>query len=155
MHSLLKLLILVGLAMPVPTGEWTAASPESQGISSEKRALARDFLAQQNTKAALVVRHGRIVAAWYWGGAGPGSEFLRRRLFDPIGIKHASFGFFKGRTEPSGYLHLSARDGARFGCLFLQNGRWNGRQIISSSWVQKVSRPSNEVNPHCSYLWWV
>ena len=267
MHSLLKLLILVGLAMPAPTGEWTTATPESQGISSEKLALARDFLAQQNTRAALVVRHGRIVAEWYWDGSGPdsefdtfsttksvfgtaigllvddgklkledpawrwipewqqdgrkaitifhlinmisglssrapadlekddkrlmrvlqqpllyapgtkyeynsyaydclstivrqvsgmeASEFLRRRLFDPIGIKHASFGFFKGRTEPSGYLHLSARDGARFGYLFLQNGRWNGRQIISPSWVQKVSRPSNEVNPHCSYLWWV
>src|SRR5260370_42269187 len=75
MHSLLKVLILAGLAMPAPTGEWTAASPESQGISSEKLALARDFLAQQNTKAALVVRHGKIVAEWYWGGSGPDSDF--------------------------------------------------------------------------------
>src|SRR5260370_16086024 len=83
------------------------------------------------------------------------SEFLRRRLFDTIGIKHASFGFFKGRTEPSGYLHLSARDGARFGCLFLQNGRWNGRQILSSSLVHEGSHPSTEANPPCSSLSWV
>ena len=83
------------------------------------------------------------------------AELLRRRVFEPIGMQHATFGFYQGKTEPSGLMHISARDGARFGYLFLRNGKWNGKQIVSSDWVRRVSRTSNNVNPYCSYLWWV
>jgi CubicO group peptidase (beta-lactamase class C family) len=87
-------------------------------------------------------------------GGMEGAELLRRRVFEPIGMQHAAFTFFNGKTQASGGLHISARDGARFGYLFLRNGNWNGKQIVSADWVHRVSHTSNDINPHCSYLWW-
>jgi CubicO group peptidase (beta-lactamase class C family) len=273
MHSvrtLRTLVILFAVAISASAAELERATPESQGMSSEKLALARSFLGEQGTRAALILRHGKVVAEWYWDGSGPdsdfdiasstkavfgtaigllvddgklkledpawkwipawrqdgrrditifqlanmisglsgkapeglkkddrdadrlalvlqqpllyppgtrylyngfaydclstvvrkttgmeASEFLRQRVFEPIGMQHTTFGFYQGKTEPSGLLHLSARDGARFGYLFLRSGKWNGKQVVSSDWVRRVSRTSNQVNPYCSYLWWV
>ncbi len=50
--------------------EWQAASPESQGMSSERlEAMGRE-LQQHGTKAVLVIRHDRIVYQWYARDAG-------------------------------------------------------------------------------------
>lgn len=64
-----------GLAQTLPTKnaaraagasfEWTTATPESQGMSSEKLDKLRDWLATQNTKTFLVIRNDKIVYEWY------------------------------------------------------------------------------------------
>ncbi len=45
--------------------EWQAASPESQGMSSQKLDKLRDSLARRNTKTFLVIRNDKIVYEWY------------------------------------------------------------------------------------------
>jgi CubicO group peptidase (beta-lactamase class C family) len=55
---------------------------------------------------------------------------------------------------------MSARDAARFGLLFLQNGRWNGRQIIPEEWVEESTRPISDASDYISgtyygCMWWV
>lgn len=65
--------------------------------------------------------------------------------------------------HPAYHFKMSARDLARFGQLFLQTGRWNGKQIIDGPWVVESTSPrsrTNEVNVVTSdnlqygYLWW-
>ena len=61
-------------------------------------------------------------------------------------------------TYHPGYLFkMSARDGARFGDLFLQNGRWDGEQIVPQKWIeQSTASHAATTTPGISYgyLWW-
>ena len=52
-------------------------------------------------------------------------------------------------------LFLSdARDMARFGLLALNNGNWNGDQIINTSYFTEMTTPSQDLNKAYGYLWW-
>ena len=71
--------------------------------------------------------------------------FPRRALFDRLGMSTAiietdNAGNFVG----SSYMYASARDWARFGLLYLQDGVWENERILPQSWVE-FSRTSAEV----------
>ena len=51
-------------------------------------------------------------------------------------------------------LFISAEDMARFGMLFLNDGKWKNEQLISSAWIQKATTPSIP-NPNYGYMWWL
>ncbi len=51
-------------------------------------------------------------------------------------------------------LFINTEDMARFGLLFLNNGRWKEEQILSESWIQKATTPS-EPNVNYGYMWWL
>ncbi len=38
--------------------------------------------------------------------------------------------------------------------MFLRNGNWDGKQLISKEWIDKVQQPS-EANESYGYLWWL
>ena len=38
--------------------------------------------------------------------------------------------------------------------LFLSNGNWNGKQLISEEWIKKATSPSY-TNPSYGYMWWL
>jgi CubicO group peptidase (beta-lactamase class C family) len=64
-------------------------------------------------------------------------EFADTYLFDALGIENRWWWLLRPDfVYASGDLALRPRDMARFGQLFLQNGRWNGEQIVSEEWVQ-------------------
>jgi CubicO group peptidase (beta-lactamase class C family) len=55
-------------------------------------------------------------------------------------------------------FHMSARDLARFGLLFLNDGRWNGAQIVPSRWVAESTRAYSQTDRKdrgYGYLWWI
>jgi CubicO group peptidase (beta-lactamase class C family) len=68
---------------------------------------------------------------------------------DGIQIKSVTGGGHSG-----GGLFISAEDMARFGLLFLNNGKWKEERIISSEWIQKTITPSNP-NVNYGYMWWL
>jgi CubicO group peptidase (beta-lactamase class C family) len=74
MKSLLKQLLMVLSVIPpvalcgAAKFQWTTATPESQGMSSEKLATMRDDLAARKTTGLLVVRNDKIVCEWYAPG---------------------------------------------------------------------------------------
>jgi CubicO group peptidase (beta-lactamase class C family) len=70
-------------------------------------------------------------------------SFPRRKLFNQIGMRSAvlepdASGTFAG----SSYCYATARDWARFGLLYLQNGVWDGEQILPEKWVEYTVNPT-------------
>ncbi|QLG45326.1 serine hydrolase domain-containing protein [Costertonia aggregata] len=51
-------------------------------------------------------------------------------------------------------LFISTEDMARFGLLFLNNGKWENEQIISKEWIKKAIEPSKP-NINYGYMWWL
>jgi CubicO group peptidase (beta-lactamase class C family) len=66
--------------------------------------------------------------------------FPQRALFDRIGIRSAVMETdASGNFLAQGYELLSARDWARLGLLYLQDGMWNGERILPEGFVSFVS----------------
>jgi len=67
-------------------------------------------------------------------------DYLKPRLFDPLGIENPQWG-----TSPQGItfggfgLHIKTEDIAKFGQLYLQQGKWNGKQLIPAAWVEQAT----------------
>lgn len=69
-------------------------------------------------------------------------EFAQQYLFDPLGITENWWWLLRPDfVYCSGDLALRPRDFAKFGQLFLQNGIWNGKRIISEEWVALCATP--------------
>ncbi len=87
----------------------------------------------------------------------PTRDFAADRLFGPIGMAHTQM-----TTDPSGNTNTffgartTCRDLARFGYLFLRNGRWGDEQVVPRSWVKAaVGQPSQPHNAAYGLLWWL
>jgi len=71
-------------------------------------------------------------------------DFADQYLFDPLGIdiflwSKIGGGSAGGWYHTDGGLYLIPRDFAKFGYLMLNNGTWNGTQIVSQSWVENAT----------------
>ena len=67
-------------------------------------------------------------------------EFLKPRLFEPLGIESPTWGASAEGYSLGGYgLFARTEDIAKFGLLHLQKGRWNGKQIIPEKWVETAT----------------
>lgn len=51
-------------------------------------------------------------------------------------------------------LFINAEDMARFGLLFLNDGKWRSQQLISADWIQEAIAPSVP-NVNYGYMWWL
>ena len=95
---------------------------------------------------------------------------LKENIMDPIGasstwrwygydnsmvvIDGVSVQSVSGGGHFGGGLFINSIDHARFGLLFLRNGTWKGKEIISSEWINKMKIPS-ENNDTYGYMWWL
>jgi CubicO group peptidase (beta-lactamase class C family) len=85
----------------------------------------------------------RIVGDVVGGGADGCRAFMRRELFDPIGMTSASPRFdAAGTFIGSSYVFATARDFARFGLLYLRDGIWDGRRLLPEGWVDRARTPT-------------
>ncbi len=84
--------------------------------------------------------------------------FAQAVLFTPLGIESVKWGYQPlGTAMTGGGLQLRSHDLLKLGQLYLNGGRWQGRQVISESWVRR------SVSPHANaredtdygYLWWL
>ena len=67
-------------------------------------------------------------------------EYLRPRLFEPLGIENPDWpssaeGYSIGGTS----LKLKTQDIAKLGQLYLQRGMWNGRRLLSEKWIDQAT----------------
>lgn len=73
--------------------------------------------------------------------------FLSEQLYKPLDMQHFVFEQdAKGDFVGSSYAYGSARDWARLGQLMLNNGNWNGSQILSSDYVSLAQQPNSSKN---------
>jgi CubicO group peptidase (beta-lactamase class C family) len=82
--------------------------------------------------------------------------FPRRALFEPLGMDSAvleadASGTFVG----SSFLYATARDWAKFGQLYLQDGVWQGRRILPEGWVAYSSQPTPQAagGEYAAHFW--
>jgi CubicO group peptidase (beta-lactamase class C family) len=61
-----------------------------------------------------------------------------------------------GGTRWGGGIWMSSRDHARFGLLMSRMGNWNGKQLVSSSWIKQATTQGGPPNSNdYGYLWWL
>jgi CubicO group peptidase (beta-lactamase class C family) len=74
-------------------------------------------------------------------------EFARRELFEPLGIEDVIWPSDpQGVSRGWGDLHLRPRDMAKIGYLWLNQGRWESRQIVPTDWMRAATQQHSHPN---------
>ncbi len=100
----------------------------------------------------------------------PLPQVLKENIMDPIGASPTWrwFGYdnswtnvdgikmqsVSGGGHSGGGIFISAEDHARFGLLFLNEGNWKGKQLISKEWIAAATS-SSPANSSYGYMWWL
>jgi CubicO group peptidase (beta-lactamase class C family) len=100
----------------------------------------------------------------------PLPEVLKENIMDPIGASNSwiwngyrnSDVLIDGKkiTSVSGGGHwgggffINSRDMARFGYLYLRQGKWNGKQLLSKKWIDLSTTPAS-IKEDYGFLWWL
>ena len=76
-------------------------------------------------------------------------DYLNTRLFEPLHIDKPKWEESPQGINTGGWgLYLKTEDLAKMGQLLLQNGEWNGKQLIPADWVSEMSKKQvDSVNP--------
>jgi len=81
-------------------------------------------------------------------------EFLRPRLFEPLGIDKPTWDADKHGISFGGFgLRIRTEDIARFGQMLLQKGSWQGRQLVPAQWIAAATsrQVSNGSDPRSDW----
>jgi len=79
----------------------------------------------------------------------PIEKLFRRRIAEPIGMNDWDWGDYAtvdglvvngGSGNGNKHIFITASEMARFGWLFLNQGNWNGRQLLSAQWISEATR---------------
>lgn len=82
--------------------------------------------------------------------------YIRERLFAPLGITNPHFEpDMSGTPVGSSYLYVTARDFARFGQLFLDDGCVAGRRILPEGWVDYTVTPASASEGAYGAFFWL
>ena len=88
--------------------------------------------------------------------------FLEKHLFQPLGISNAWwFRNEEGHPHTGGGLWLRPRDMAKFGMLYLHEGRWEENQVVPAAWVETSTKRHvtfTKVRRNMTgygYWWWI
>ncbi|UUC44087.1 serine hydrolase domain-containing protein [Flavobacterium cerinum] len=110
---------------------------------------------QWNYFTAGVVLIGDILHQNVPGGL---ETYADQKLFHPLGIRNYKWQYTPQKVaNTAGGLQLNTLDLARYGQLYQNKGKWNGKQLIPQSWVTKSFTnyfPENEHNKGYGYLFW-
>lgn len=97
------------------------------------------------------------------------TDYLREKLWHPLGMEYNSYWLVDdyGMEMALGGLNVTSRDYAKMGKLYLQRGKWEGKQIVPAAWVAASTmadaphlQPGSD-NPASShdmgygYQWWI
>ena len=147
--------------------DWADRPPREGGIDDWKMRTLNDpgSVFEYNDVRVNVLAYS-LLQVW----RKPLPQVLKEKVMDPIGASTTWrwFGYdnswvlvdgvkmqsVSGGGHSGGGIFISARDHARFGLLFLNDGNWDGNQIISKNWVSSVQE-SSLANPSYGYMWWL
>jgi CubicO group peptidase (beta-lactamase class C family) len=81
-------------------------------------------------------------------------DYLRPRLFEPLGIDKATWEMSPQGINFGGWgLSVRTEDIAKFGQLYLQKGKWKGKQLVPAAWIETATsrQMSNGSNPRSDW----
>ncbi|HEY8897886.1 MAG TPA: serine hydrolase [Niastella sp.] len=121
----------------------------------------------------LPVNHTRPAGEWHYFTAGvvllgdilnksvPGGleKYADIKLFKPLGIKEYKWQYTPQHVaNTAGGIQMNALDFAKYGQLYKNGGRWNGKQILPAQWVHKSfarhKKIPGRVEEYYGYLFW-
>lgn len=134
--------------------DWKFAAPKEPGTFMEYNDVRVNALAYALThvwrKPMPMVLKENIMdkigasTTWRWYGYDHAwTEIDGVKMKSVTGGGHSGAGIF-----------ISAEDMARFGLLFLNDGKWKNETIISKKWIEKAISPSKP-NVNYGYMWWL
>jgi CubicO group peptidase (beta-lactamase class C family) len=85
-------------------------------------------------------------------------DYGQKYLFAPLGIRHEWKRTYLGVVDTEGGLYLNGSDLAKIGYLYLHEGMWDGKRIVSSEWVKESVTPYFQTDePRFKYglKWWL
>lgn len=85
------------------------------------------------------------------------NDFAAQNLFKPLGVSDFRWNFKPDKSSAESFcqISLAPRDMAKFGLLYLNGGKSNGKQIVSSDWVRaSFVKQSVVSDSDYGYLWW-
>lgn len=147
--------------------DWADRPPSEGGIDDWKMAIPKEpgTIMEYNDVRVNVLAYS-LTHIW----RKPMPLVLKERIMDKIDASSTWrwFGYDHAWTEIDGLqmksvtggghsgagLFISTEDMARFGMLFLNNGKWKNHQLISESWIKKATTPSTP-NANYGYMWWL
>jgi CubicO group peptidase (beta-lactamase class C family) len=90
-------------------------------------------------------------------------DYLKPRLFEPLGIDNPTWVMSPQGISAGSYgLSLRTEDIARFGQLYLQKGKWQGKQLVPAAWIEEAtarqtangSAPTSDWDQGYGYQFW-
>jgi CubicO group peptidase (beta-lactamase class C family) len=147
--------------------DWADRPPKEGGLDNWKfRKLIEPGAVMEYNDVRVNVLAYSLTHVW----RKPMPLVLKENLMNKIGASTTWrwFGYDNAWTEVDGLkmksvtggghsgagLFINTQDMARFGLLFLNNGKWKGEQLISQSWIKKAIEPSTP-NVNYGYMWWL
>ena len=81
--------------------------------------------------------------------------YPRKALFNKIGMRSAIFELdASGTFVGSSYLYATMRDYARFGLLYLNDGKWKGQQVLPEGWVDySIASAKGSKGQYGAFFW--
>ena len=139
-------------------GNWESSQPNPVAATLNLPSVAAPGSRFSYCSASTIVLGGLIANA-----TGTGiPEYADEVLFSPLGIETALWSRAAGGwTDTGGSLQMRPRDMARLGLLMLQDGNWDGLQVVPERWVRQsvqahVRLSFNETwGRGYGYLWWL
>ena len=147
--------------------DWADRPPQQGGIDDWKNRELREpgTVFEYNDVRVNLLAYSLLQV---WRRSLP--EVLKEKIMDPIGASTTWrwYGYETSWVDVDGYqiqsvsggghsgggVFISALDHARFGLLFLGNGKWKNKQLIPEDWVKQVQHPS-KANESYGYMWWL
>jgi CubicO group peptidase (beta-lactamase class C family) len=123
---------------------------------SVKRTLERPIVSTPGTKWVYAQTTVTVLVAVVEAAAGMDfQEFFTREITEPLGIPRSQWRWDRdgsGRTQGFAFLEMAPVAWARIGQLMLDEGSWQGQQLVNDDYIAQGSR-GTQANPGYGFLW--
>ena len=80
-------------------------------------------------------------------------DYADEKLFDILGVEDKWWTDQAGNTVTYAGLDMTPRDFAKFGLMIARDGKWENKEVVSSSWLETATNSYNDLAPY-GFQWW-